>query len=80
VVRSVDNRSEILGPDSNSATSTHVHRSRLCVRVFFNRVMNHLQNTVHASAPPVQRLLFLARDGKSKPCVIALANPIYLEP
>ena len=79
MVRSVENRSEILGPDSNSATSTHVHRSRLCVRVFFNRVMNHLQNTVHASASAVQRC-YLARDGKSKPCVIALANPIYLEP
>jgi hypothetical protein len=79
MVRSVENRSEILGPDSNSATSTHVHRSRLCVRVFFNPVMNHLQNTVHASAPAVQHC-YLARDGKSKSCVIALANPIYLEP
>jgi hypothetical protein len=79
VVSFVENQSEILGPNSNSSTSTHVHRSRLCVRVFFNLVMNHLQNTLDGSAPAVQRC-YLARDGKSNPCVIALANPITWNP
>jgi hypothetical protein len=39
--RFVDNRSEILGPDSTIPTTTHVHRSGVSVRVLFFGVMNH---------------------------------------
>jgi hypothetical protein len=77
--RSVENRSEILGPDSTIPTTTHVHRSRLCVRVLFIRVTNHLENTVHASALAEQRC-YLAHDGKSKPSLITLSIRINFAP
>jgi hypothetical protein len=40
VLSSVVNRSYIKGADSNTAISTHVHGSPLCVRVFLKLVTN----------------------------------------
>jgi hypothetical protein len=79
VLSSIENRSQIIGPDSNSSTTTHVHRSRLCVTVFFKLVMNHLQKSLHGSAPVVQRC-YLPRVGKSNPCGIALAQTFTWNP